>query len=334
MRDEHGNGAKEMSQGKAGRQGTQFKGVIMLLLTALIWGVAFVSQSVGMKNVDAFTFNCVRTFMGAAVLLPFILIRDKKSARKMTKQQITERKALTKKTILYGSILGVVFCAASNFQQFAFNYSTPGKIAFITAMYIFFVPLFGLFLKKKVAFTTWICVICGFIGLYFLCIDQSNLGVINKGDVLAFLCAILFSAHILLIEKYAPDVDGIKLSCVQFLVSGVISGVLMMLFESPSLASINSAKIPLLYAGLMSCGIAYTFQIIGQKYTEATIASLILCMESVFAVIAAAIILHELMSGREIVGCVIMFSAIIFSQLAEMFAMKKGKPVKIKQAKE
>lgn len=296
---------------------TQWKGVVMLLLTALIWGSSFVAQSVGMEKVEAFTFNGIRTLMGAAVLCPFILIRDHIQAKTMSAEQIRARKALDKKTVRCGAVLGVVFCAASNFQQFAFEDSTSGKIAFITALYMFFVPLLGLFLKKRVPLLTWICVICGFVGLYFLCIDPTGLGGINRGDFLAFLCSIFFAVHILLVEKFAPNVDGIKLSCVQFIVSGVISCVLMFLFESPQPGAIAGIIVPLLYSGVMSCGLAYTFQIVGQKYTEATVASLIMCMESVFAVLAAAVVLHEMLSGREILGCAIMFAAIILSQLSE-----------------
>ena len=304
------------------KQKTQWKGVVMLMLTALIWGSSFVAQSVGMESVEAFTFNGIRTLMGAVVLLPFILIRDKLQARTMTADQIKERKVMDKKTIRCGLILGVVFCAASNFQQVAFEYSTSGKIAFITALYMFFVPLFGLFLKKRVPWLTWVCVAFGFVGLYFLSIGPGGLGSINRGDFRAFICSIFYAVHILLIEKFAPDVDGIKLSCTQFVVSGVITCILMFIFETPQMSAILTAIVPLLYSGIMSCGLAYTFQIVGQKYTEATVASLIMCMESVFAVLAGALILHELLSGREIVGCVIMFVAIIVSELSEFITAK------------
>lgn len=304
------------------KQKTQWKGVVMLMLTALIWGSSFVAQSVGMESVEAFTFNGIRTLMGAAVLLPFILIRDKLQGKTMTEEQIKQRKAMDKKTVRSGLILGVVFCAACNFQQFAFEYSTSGKIAFITALYMFFVPLFGLVLKKRVPWLTWVCVVFGFVGLYFLCIGPDGLGGVNRGDIRAFICAIFYAVHILMIEKFAPDVDGIKLSFVQFLVSGVITCILMFIFETPQMGAIASAIVPLLYSGIMSCGLAYTFQIVGQKYTEATIASLIMCMESVFAVLAGALLLHELLSGREIVGCVIMFAAIILSQLSEIILAK------------
>ena len=304
------------------KQKTQWKGVVMLMLTALIWGSSFVAQSVGMESVEAFTFNGIRTLMGAVVLLPFILIRDKVQAKSMTAEQIKERRAMDKKTVRYGLILGLVFCAACNFQQFAFEYSTSGKIAFITALYMFFVPLFGLFLKKRVPWLTWVCVLAGFVGLYFLSIGPGGLGSINRGDIRAFICAVFYAVHILLIEKFAPDVDGIKLSFVQFVVSGVITCILMFIFETPQMSAILSAIVPLLYSGIMSCGLAYTFQIVGQKYTEATVASLIMCMESVFAVLAGAVLLHELLTGREIVGCVIMFVAIIVSELSEFITAK------------
>ncbi len=304
------------------KQKTQWKGVVMLMLTALIWGSSFVAQSVGMESVGGFTFNGIRTLMGAVVLLPFILIRDKLQARNMSAEQVEERKVQDKKVLRYGLILGVVFCAACNFQQFAFEYSTSGKIAFITALYMFFVPVFGLFLKKRVPWLTWVCVAVGFVGLYFLCIGPDGLGGVNRGDLRALICSVFYAVHILLIEKFAPDVDGIKLSCVQFVVSGVITCILMFLFETPQMSAILSAIVPLLYSGIMSCGLAYTFQIVGQKYTEATVASLIMCMESVFAVLAGALILHEMLSGREIVGCIIMFVAIVVSELSGVIMAK------------
>ena len=304
------------------KQKTQWKGVVMLMLTALIWGSSFVAQSVGMESVEAFTFNGIRTLMGAVVLLPFILIRDRVQGKTMTQEQLRQRKVMDKKTLRCGLILGVVLCAACNFQQFAFEYSTSGKIAFITALYMFFVPLLGLFLKKKVPLLTWICVLAGFVGLYFLSIGPGGLGSINRGDIRALICAVFYAVHILLVEKFAPDVDGIKLSFTQFAVSGVITCILMFLFETPQMSAVKSAIVPLLYSGVMSCGLAYTFQIVGQKHTEATVASLIMCMESVFAVLAGALVLHEMLSGREILGCVIMFVAIVLSQLSELITAK------------
>lgn len=305
---------------------TSFKGVVILLMTALIWGTSFVSQSVGMESVDAFTFMAIRTLLGATVLLPVILIRDVKAVKKMDEVQREENKKNNKKTLKYGILLGLAICPATNFQQFAFYYSTAGKIAFITAMYMFFVPLVGLIFRKKIPFVTWICVILGFIGLYFLSFTAgSSFGNLNKGDILAFVCAIFFCIQILLTEKFAPQCDGIKLSCIQFYTSGLITLVLMFIFEKPEWSAIKSAALPILYSGILSCGVAYTLQIIGQKYCEATIASLLMCMESVFAVLAAAIIIHETLTSREILGCVIMFGAIIISQVSDIVKSRKAK---------
>lgn len=297
---------------------TQLKGVIMLLLTAFIWGSSFVAQSIGMEAIEAFTFNGIRTLMGAVVLLPVVFFRDKSKTEKMDEAARRQHKALNRKTLIYGSILGVFLCIASNFQQFAFNYSESGKIAFITSLYILIVPLLSLIFRKKVPVLTWICVAVGFVGLYFLCIDPNNIGAINFGDILTLICAFFFAVHILLVERFVTGLDGVKLSCIQFFVSGTISCILMFIFESPDIEAIGTAIVPLLYSGVMSCGLAYTFQIIGQKYTEATVASLLMCMESVFGVLCGALILHEALSPREIIGCVIMFAAILISQAADV----------------
>lgn len=296
----------------------QFKGIFFLLLAAFIWGIAFVAQSVGMKDVGVFTFSTVRMVLGSLVLVPFILIKDKFAVKKMNESDIIRKKASDRKAVLYGAVLGIAFFLAVNFQQYAFLYSSPGKIAFITATYVFFVPLIGLLLKKKIPIVTWICVVMCSIGLFLLCIDPENIGKLNFGDILALICAVFFAVHILLIEKFAPDVDGIKLSCVQFASAGLISGILMLIFETPAWSSIISAAIPLLYVGIFSSGVAYTLQIIGQKHTESTVATLVMCMESVFAVLASAIILSERLKSREIIGCAIMFAAIILPQIYEL----------------
>lgn len=306
-------------------QKTQFKGVFMLLLTAFIWGSSFVAQSVGMEEVEAFTFNGIRTLLGAAVLVPFILVSDAVKNKK-TPVPKEVKKAENKKILKNGVIIGVMLCIASNLQQFAFNWSSPGKIAFITAFYMLFVPVLGLFLKKRISLPTWICIVMGCVGLYFLCICGKGLSGINFGDFLAFLCSIAFAGHILVIERFASDVDSVKVSCVQFAVSGTITCVLMAIFEHPSLAALKTAIIPLLYSGCMSCGVAYTLQIVGQKYTESTVASLLMCTESVFGVVCSAIILKEKMTVWETVGCVIMFVAIIISQVnfKTLFSHKKA----------
>lgn len=296
----------------------QIFGIVILFITAIIWGASFIAQSVGMEKIEGFTFSGIRQLMGGFALLIFIIIRDSIKVRKFTPEQKMAQKEENKTILKFGIPLGVVFFLATNFQQFAFNTSTSGKIAFITALYMFFVPIIGLFFKKRVPWLTWVCVVIAFVGLYFLCVESGkSLLSLTQGDYLAFVCAIFFAAQILMVEKMAPQVDGIKLSCAQFFFSGIVSTILMFIFENPNWQNITAVTGALLYSGLMSCGLAYTLQIVGQKYTEATIASLIMCMESVFAAISDVLILHTKMSLREIMGCTIMFIAIIISQLSQ-----------------
>ena len=302
---------------------TQLKGVLILLATAFIWGSSFVAQSIGMELIEAFTYNGIRTLMGAAVLLPFVAVRDWRSLKPLTEPERAQWKQVNKKTWLAGGALGIALCIASNFQQFAFNYSTSGKIAFITALYMLIVPILGLFLGKKVPALIWGCVLLGGAGLYFLSFPAGGFTAVNKGDVLALICAFFFAVQILMVERYVDKYDAIKLSFVQFLVSGTVSCILMFIFESPSIPAINAAIFPLLYSGLLSCGFAYTFQIVGQKYTESTVASLIMCMESVFGVLSAAVVLHQIPTGREFLGCGLMFTAILTAQFADRLPKRK-----------
>ena len=302
------------------------KGSILLLLTALVWGASFVAQSVGSDKVQAFTYNGVRTIIGALVLFPFVLVKNVKDNKL---KPIQEKKPLfTKYEIIAGIVLGIIFCFASNFQQVAFYHSGAGKIAFITALYMFFVPIIGLVLGKRVSFIVWISVVIAFIGLYFLCINPNDVGAINLGDVFAFICSIFFAFHILAIDKFNKNIDGVKLSFMQFFVSGTISIIIAFIFETPNVNSLVDAYLPILYSGVMSCGVAYTLQIIGQKYTESTLASIIMSLESVFAVITAWIIIGEGLQVREIIGCAIMFFAIILAQLSDLILTKiKGKSI-------
>ena len=288
------------------------KGIILLLITAIIWGSSFVAQSIGMQSIDAFTFTGIRTALGMLFLLPFTLIINKGFDFKRS-------------TLKKGLILGVVFSIAQNFQQFAFYYSTSGKIAFITAFYMFFVPLISvMFLRKKIAVLTWVSIFIGLLGLFLLCIDPKDLTNINMGDILALVCAIFYAVQIILIDKFLEDgTSGVQLSFMQFFVAAIISIVAMFIFEQPNLADIKTAAPSLLYSGIMSCGIAYTLQIVGQKHASPVVASLLMCLESVFAVITAAIVLHENMLPRELAGCLIMFGAIILSQVSESLSSKR-----------
>ena len=286
------------------------KGIILLLITAIVWGSSFVAQEIGMKSIDAFTFTGIRTALGAVALLPVVLI-------------VNKGMDLRKSTLKMGMLLGIVFSIAQNFQQFAFYYSTSGKIAFITAFYMFFVPLFSVFLGKKIKLLTWLSIFMGLAGLFLLCINPSDMTKINIGDILALICAVFYAVQIMLIDKFLEkDVSGVQLSFMQFVVAALISIVAMFIFEHPIIADIKTAAPSLLYSGIMSCGVAYTFQIIGQKHANPVVASLLMCMESVFAVIAAALVLHQGMSFREGAGCVIMFAAIIISQLSETLSRR------------
>lgn len=284
---------------------------LLLLLTAAIWGVAFVAQSVGMDYVGPFTFSAVRSTLGGIVLLPCVAFLNRGNSAAEAK---TEQKG-NRKTLLIGGVsCGIALCIASNLQQFGIQYTTVGKAGFITAMYIVLVPVFGIFLKKKAGAKIWCGVALAVAGLYLLCMTDGSF-TLQKGDFLTLLCAVAFSFHILIIDHFAPLVDGVKMSCIQFFTCGILSGICMFLFETPKLELILAAWLPIVYAGALSCGVAYTLQIIGQKGMNPTVASLIMSMESVISVIAGWIILHQELSARELFGCALMFLAIILVQL-------------------
>lgn len=281
---------------------------LLLLLAAAIWGVAFVAQSVGMEYVGPFTFLASRSVIGALVLLPYIILRDRKHGEK----QNTNGKSLAIGGVCCGSLLFL----ASILQQIGIVYTTVGKSGFITAMYIVVVPVLSIFLQKKAGIKIWTGVALAVAGLYFLCMTPGSVSV-QKGDVLTFFCAIAFSFHILAVDYFAPRLDGVKLSCIQFAVCGILSGMGMCLFETSSFDAVLSAWLPILYAGALSSGVAYTLQIVGQRGMNPTVASLIMSMESVISVIAGWAILGQALSIREFAGCVFMFAAIILVQLPE-----------------
>ena len=307
------------------------KNSLCLLLAATIWGIAFVAQSVGMEYVGPFTFNGVRSLIGAAVLVPvlFILNRSGNKSPAATDSAIPESSSTpSEKAVsptpynsrdlwLGGIACGFALFAASSFQQFGIQYTTVGKAGFITACYIVIVPIIGLFLKKKCSPFIWIAVLLSLCGLYLLCLTPGEGLAVGKGELLLIICAVLFSGHILVIDHFSPLVDGVKMSCIQFLVCGILSGVPALLFEQPNLSGILAAWLPILYAGVMSSGVAYTLQIVGQKNMNPTVASLILSLESCISVLAGWIILGQHLSSREIFGCVLMFGAIILAQLPQ-----------------
>jgi len=280
----------------------------MLLLTALIWGASFVAQRAGMEHIGPFTFNGIRSLLGSLVLVPLILVRQRRQSP-MTREQ--------KKTLLLGGVLcGIVLFVASSLQQHGMVYTTAGKAGFITALYIVLVPIFGLFLRQKIRPALWFCVALAATGLYLLSVPE-GFSAINQGDALVLASAGAFAIHILIIDHFSPKTDGVKMSCLQFLLCGLLSIPFMLTFEAISWASIVDCWLPIGYAGVLSCGVAYTLQIIAQKQTEPTIASLILSLESAFALLAGMVLLGEKLSVREALGCLVMFVAIILAQLPE-----------------
>lgn len=296
---------------------TQMRNSLLLLLTAVIWGVAFVAQSVGMDYVGAFTFNCVRSIIGGLVLIPCIVFLKNLKYKEMGGQgklSVKESLQVTRVELVGGICCGVALFAASNFQQFGISYTTVGKAGFITALYVVIVPIMGLFFKKKVSFIIWISVVLSVVGLYLLCMTENSFSL-AFGDLLVLICALLFSIHILIIDYFSPKGDGVIISCIQFFVSGILSGVMMFLFETPRAEGILAAWMPILYAGVLSCGVAYTLQIVGQKDMNPTVASLILCLESVVSALAGWLILGQALNAREMAGCFLMFFAIVLAQL-------------------
>jgi drug/metabolite transporter (DMT)-like permease len=293
---------------------------LILLLTAIIWGIAFVAQSVGMDYVEPFTFIAARNVIGVIVLLPVVYIMGRQNA---DSNDNSDKKAdkNTKDLITGGICCGICLFVASSLQQFGVRYTTVGKAGFITAMYMVLVPIFGMFMGKKTGLRVWLAVVLAAVGMYFLCISKGEFRL-QKGDLLVFLCAVGFTFHILTIDHFSPKTDGVKLSCIQFFVCAVLSAIFMLIFESPSISSMLDAWMPILYAGALSSGVAYTLQIIGQKGMNPTVASLILSLESVVSVLAGWIILHQKLSAREIFGCLMAFAAIILVQLPN----KKSSP--------
>ena len=263
------------------------------------------AQSVGMEFIGPFTFNGIRSLIGALTLVPCILIQKKSGKRSI--EEGRSRKDL----IVGGLLCGILLFVASSLQQIGIKYTSAGKAGFITACYIVIVPVIGIFMKKTSGWKIWAAVGLALAGLYCLCITDG----FSVGDIFIFLCAVAFSVHILVIDYFSPKVNGVALSCIQFLVCGLISLPCMFAFEVPDMTAILSAKVPILYAGVLSCGVAYTLQIIGQRNVNPTIASLILSLESCFSVLAGWIILHESLSIKESAGCVLMFAAIILAQL-------------------
>ena len=294
----------------------QARSNLLLLMTAIIWGSAFIAQSKGADVIGPFTFNTVRYAMAVVALLPVIYIFSRKRNRENTVDQNIPKANGTKTLILGGIATGIALFTASSLQQYAMAFTTAAKAGFITTLYVILVPIVGIFLKKKIRPIIWFCALLAVIGLYLLSIKPGTFSI-SQGDFFVLLCALAFTGHILIIDYFSPKTDGVKLSCIQFAVVSIASFVAMMMTETFVLSEVLDAIIPLLYTGVLSSSVGYTCQIIAQKKADPVISSLILSLESVFAAIFGALILHESMSGREITGCAIMFVAIIIAQLPE-----------------
>lgn len=289
-----------------------------------MWGLSFVAQSEG-ASIGTFTFNGLRTVLGGVVLLPLVAFRFKKENSKLPAK---EKQSFPLKEVVIGGVCcGIPLFIGGNLQQEAFKYLYVGKVGFITALYMVIVPLFGIFLKRKLKINIWVGVALGVIGLYFLSIKPGDFSV-GKGELVTILCSFAFAAHILVIDHFCAKVDSMALSCAQFFFAGALSVVCMFIFEEPKLSEIAGAWLPLVYAGVGSCGIAFTAQIFGQKYTNPTVASVLLCLESVFSVIFGWLLLGQKLDSRGFLGCAIMFTAVILTQLPQEwfdFKRKNGK---------
>ncbi len=295
----------------------------LLFLTACIWGLAFVSQSKGMEYMDPFTFNGVRSLIGAGSLLVFILLKAKFT--KTSLQNID-----WPLTLRAGIFCGIVLTIASTLQQFGIVYTTVGKAGFITTLYIIFVPMAGVLFGKKPSAVVWVAAVMAAIGMYFLCMSEDF--SVNFGDVLIFICALFFTVHIMVIDHYSPKTDGVIVSCIQFFVCGVICMSGAFVWGNPAWSQLTSGATALLYAGVMSCGVAYTLQIVGQNGVNPTVAALLLSLESVVATVAGVLAYRlgflstdQTMTARQVIGCVIVFLAVVLVQLPPEWFQKKKK---------
>ena len=291
------------------------KGSLFLVAAAFVWGLAFVAQKDAADGMGVFSFTFARSSITCITLLPVCLVRFKRSRAGGAPG--------VRAHIKTGLVMGILLFASIVAQQMGLSLGTSAsKSGFITALYIVIVPLLGVFIKKKIPKITWLCVGIAVVGFYLLCVKEGF--SVSAGDLLVLCCAFFFSIHIMVIDYFnGKQVDGVRMSCIQFLVAGLISLVLMLVFEQPSLENLWAAKGSILYAGVLSCGVAYTLQILGQRDTEPTTATLILSLESVFAALSGWALLHETLSFKELAGCALVFAAVILAQIPLPVKAKK-----------
>lgn len=302
-----------------------YRSPLLLLLTALIWGLAFVAQDVAMNSMPPFTFNGIRMALGGLALMPCIFFLSRHTQSKNNTPTVRAIRSLNRaqrKTLFTGGFFcGLALFLGSSFQQIGILYTTAGKAGFITALYIVLVPLTGLFLGKRVRIHVWLAVGLSLAGLFLLCVTDSL--SIGAGDLCLVLCALCFTCHILVIDYFSPRTDCLRMSCIQFFVASAFSLLTAVFAEQPTWSGIQAAWVPILYAGILSSAVGYTLQIIAQRNTDPTIASLILCLESVFAVLAGWFLLGDALSPRELFGCIIMLAGIVLAQAPSKNEKKK-----------
>ncbi len=291
------------------------KGSLILCVASLIWGLAFVAQSTAADRVPPFLFNSLRSFIGSLFLLLLLSLRSVKSSTPLFPKSKDERK----KALAGGILCGIFLTVAVNFQQFGIAYypsgvATEARAGFLTALYVILVPLFSIFVGKLPRFNLLIAVGVATAGVYLLCLSD-GIGSVYLGDLFLLCCAIAFAFHILTVNRFVSDVDGILLSALQFLICGILSAILSLIFEDVSWNNVLSAAPQILYLGIASSGIAYTLQIIGQKFAEPTVASITMSLESVFAALGGWLIAGNALSGRELFGCSLVFAAIVLAQI-------------------
>jgi len=308
-----------------------YKSVFILLFTATIWGVAFVAQDVAAEHLPSFTITGVRSLIGFAALMSIVIIKSK-----IKKENIIEKDIKKRKQLIFASIIcGVCFAFAYNFQQFGINLypqgvSVSGRAGFLTGLYVLFVPIIGyILLKKKIKINVFISLILAVVGLYMLCFSK-GINNVYLGDLIVLLCGVFFALQIIIVDKYNNSIDIFKFGAYELLVCGIISMILAFIFETVVFKDILKAILPLLYLGVVSCGLAGVLQIFGQKLSNnPTVDSIVMSFESVFALLGGLIIRKQIPTLNEVIGCVIMFSAIILSQIT-FFTKKQMKELKIK----
>lgn len=283
-------------------KGKKLLSSLLLALTALIWGSAFVAQRVGLDYAGPLSFNGVRSLIGAAVLVPVWLL-------------FRRRDADLARTLRAGVLCGLILFAAANLQQAGLAYTEVGKAGFITTFYIILVPILSMLARKKPGWGIWPAVVLVLAGLWCLCMQPGSFTV-GKGELMELCCAFFYSLQIMVIDRYVQEADGVLLSCIQFAVSGLLSLGAGLVFEHPDFPRLFQGWVPLLYSGILSCGVGYTLQILGQKNLHPTVASLLMSLESAFSVLAGWVLLHQALGRREILGCALMLAAVVLAQLA------------------